>query len=78
MSQPKGLIAVRDAHQFDEAVLKAYLSEYIPDFGGSISVSQFKGGHSNPTFYISTPEKAYVVRKKPPGKLIPSAHAVDE
>ncbi len=77
MSKPKGLIAVRDAHQFDEAVLKAYLREYISDFGGPISVSQFKGGHSNPTFYISTLENAYVVRKKPPGKLIPSAHAVD-
>jgi len=77
VNKPNGLVAVRDAHRFDEAVLKAYLSRFLPDFEGPISVSQFKGGQSNPTFYISTLEKAYVLRKKPPGKLLPSAHAVD-
>jgi len=61
MSAPDGLIAVRDAHQFDEGVLKTYLSRFLPGFEGTITVSQFKGGQSNPTFHISTPEKAYVL-----------------
>ena len=77
MSKSDGLIAVRDTHRFDEEVLKTHLSGFIPGFDGPISVSQFKGGQSNPTFHISTPEKAYVLRKKPPGKLLPSAHAVE-
>ena len=77
VATPDGLVAVRDAHRFDEAILKTYLSGFLPDFDGPIAVSQFKGGQSNPTFYISTRGKAYVLRKKPPGKLLPSAHAVD-
>jgi aminoglycoside phosphotransferase (APT) family kinase protein len=77
MKLPKGLIPVREAHRFDEDVLSAYLSRYLPEFDGSLSVSQFKGGQSNPTFHIRIASKEYVLRKKPPGKLLPTAHAVD-
>ena len=46
-------------------------------FAGPITLSQFKGGQSNPTYLVETPARRYVLRRKPPGKLLPSAHAVD-
>lgn len=61
----------------DEARLTAYMSEHVAGFDGPITVKKFKGGQSNPTYLISTPAKKYVLRRKPPGKLLPSAHAVD-
>lgn len=67
----------RDAHRFDEAALLSYLEANVAGFTGPISVQQFRGGQSNPTFWIGTPERQYVLRKKPPGKLLSSAHAVD-
>ncbi len=66
-----------DAHRFDEAVLAHYLSEHINGFTGDCTVRQFRGGQSNPTFLIEADSGSYVLRKKPPGKLLPSAHAVD-
>ena len=48
-----------------------------PGFAGPLEVSQFKGGQSNPTYLLETPTRKYVLRRKPPGKLLPSAHAVD-
>jgi len=77
VNQPEDLVPVRDAHRFDENVLKSHLNGVLPDFAGPMSVLQFRGGQSNPTFHISTSDKKYVLRKKPPGKLMPSAHAVD-
>ncbi len=65
------------AHQIDESALAKYLKEHIPNFGDTCSVQQFRGGQSNPTFLIETDSGSYVLRKKPPGKLLPSAHAVD-
>ena len=59
------------------ARLEDYLREHVPGFAGPIVVSQFKGGQSNPTYLIETPLRRYVLRRKPPGKLLPSAHAVD-
>jgi aminoglycoside phosphotransferase (APT) family kinase protein len=53
------------------------LRGHIAGFSGPIDVSQFKGGQSNPTYLIETPQRRYVLRRKPPGKLLPSAHAVD-
>ena len=47
------------------------------DFAGPLTVKQFKGGQSNPTYLLETPARRYVLRRKPPGKLLPSAHAVD-
>jgi len=72
-----GTTAVRAQHRFDEAVLEAYLAARIPGFAGPMTVEQFKGGQSNPTYRIAAGDKRYVLRRKPPGKLLPSAHAVD-
>ncbi|MFQ5547758.1 MAG: phosphotransferase [Woeseia sp.] len=77
VNQCEGLMPVREIHRFDEQVLTSYLSSVLSGFAGPVSVRQFAGGQSNPTFHIGTPEKDYVLRKKPPGKLIASAHAVD-
>jgi aminoglycoside phosphotransferase (APT) family kinase protein len=63
--------------KFDVARLEAYLVAQVPGFSGPLEVRQFKGGQSNPTYYLQTPEGRYVLRRKPPGKLLPSAHAVD-
>jgi len=66
-----------DHLKFDEARLSAYLSAHIPAFAGPMTVEKFKGGQSNPTYLIKTPDRNYVLRRKPPGKLLKSAHAVD-
>jgi aminoglycoside phosphotransferase (APT) family kinase protein len=68
---------VRAAHRFDEQALESYLANVLPGFEGPLSIKQFSGGQSNPTFLLSTGDTAYVLRKKPPGNLLPSAHAVD-
>eukprot|EP01111_Echinosteliopsis_oligospora_P016949 TRINITY_DN7192_c0_g1_i1.p1 TRINITY_DN7192_c0_g1~~TRINITY_DN7192_c0_g1_i1.p1 ORF type:complete len:880 (+),score=247.80 TRINITY_DN7192_c0_g1_i1:33-2672(+) len=57
--------------------LEKYLSENIGGFKGPLQISQFAGGQSNPTFLLATPSRKYVLRKKPAGKLLPSAHAVE-
>jgi aminoglycoside phosphotransferase (APT) family kinase protein len=57
--------------------LETYLAAQIDGFAGPLSVEQFKGGQSNPTYLLTTPGAKYVLRRKPPGKLLPSAHAVD-
>jgi aminoglycoside phosphotransferase (APT) family kinase protein len=61
----------------DVARLQAFLAERLPDFAPPLTVRQFKGGQSNPTYLLETPAHRYVLRRKPPGKLLPSAHAVD-
>lgn len=71
------IIQVRQVHRFDEELLADYLRQKIEDFPANITVRQFGSGQSNPTYLISGNEKEYVLRKKPPGKLLPSAHAVD-
>jgi aminoglycoside phosphotransferase (APT) family kinase protein len=68
---------VAEPLRFDPARLEAYLAREVPGFAGPLSVRQFKGGQSNPTYLLETPARAYVLRRKPPGKLLPSAHAVD-
>ncbi len=65
------------AHRIDEARLAAYLAAEMPGFAGPLVVRQFQGGQSNPTYHLATPTGEYVLRKKPPGTLLPSAHAVD-
>ena len=72
-----GTKAVSDKLKFNEAALAEYLATQIDDFQLPLSVSQFKGGQSNPTYRLHTPNRDYVLRRKPPGKLLPSAHAVD-
>jgi aminoglycoside phosphotransferase (APT) family kinase protein len=71
------LIPVLANHRFDEAALARYLATNLPDFAGPITVRQFQGGQSNPTFVVDTAHDRYVLRKQPPGHLLPSAHAVD-
>jgi aminoglycoside phosphotransferase (APT) family kinase protein len=68
---------VAEPLRFAPARLEAYLAREVPGFAGPLSVRQFKGGQSNPTYLLETPARAYVLRRKPPGKLLPSAHAVD-
>ncbi len=77
---PVGEIAA--AHRFDVEGLGRYLREAIPDFGDGLQVWQFQGGASNPTFLLVTRGAGgealrYVLRKKPPGMLLASAHQVD-
>lgn len=72
-----GTTEVREKHRFDEARLEAYLREHVAGYQGPLQVVQFKGGQSNPTFGLIAGGKRYVLRRKPPGKLLPSAHAVD-
>ncbi|RJF88159.1 phosphotransferase family protein [Oleomonas cavernae] len=69
--------AVREAHRFDEGRLAEYLKGAVPGFAGPLTVTQFKGGQSNPTFLLATPARRYVLRKKPPGKLLASAHQIE-
>jgi len=63
--------------KFDESRLASYLEEHVPGFAGPLEVKRFKGGQSNPTYQLITPGRKYVLRRKPPGELLPSAHAVD-
>jgi len=69
--------AVRENHRFDEARLEDYLRERMPDFRGQLTVRQFVGGQSNPTFLLETAGARFVMRKKPPGTLLQSAHQVE-
>ena len=63
--------------RLDAARLASYLEQHVKGFAGPLTISQFKGGQSNPTYLLATPARRYVLRRKPPGKLLPSAHAVD-
>lgn len=67
----------RPGLEFDVEALSAYLREHLEGFDGHPVVRQFPGGQSNPTYRLATPARSYVLRRKPPGVLIPSAHAVD-
>jgi aminoglycoside phosphotransferase (APT) family kinase protein len=72
-----GTKEVAESHRFDESRLLAWMHANVAGFEGPLEVRQFKGGQSNPTYQLVTPAKKYVMRRKPPGKLLPSAHAVD-
>jgi len=65
------------ALRIDAERLVEYLATHVVGFAGPLTVKQFKGGQSNPTYLLDTPARRYVLRRKPPGKLLPSAHAVD-
>ena len=68
---------VAESHKFDEARLAEYMEAHVEGYEGPLEVRQFKGGQSNPTYQLVTPNKKYVLRRKPPGKLLKSAHMVD-
>ncbi len=72
-----GTREVADRDRFDEAALARWMGAHVEGFEGPLAVRQFKGGQSNPTYELVTPSRAYVLRRKPFGKLLPSAHAVD-
>lgn len=72
-----GTKPVDPRHAIDEAALAAWLEANVEGYAGPLEVRQFKGGQSNPTYQLVTPARRYVLRRKPPGKLLPSAHAVD-
>src|SRR5699024_12864024 len=63
--------------ELDTGALTAYLTQQVPGFAGPITAEKFDGGQSNPTFKITAASGEYVLRRQPPGKLLPSAHAVD-
>jgi aminoglycoside phosphotransferase (APT) family kinase protein len=71
------LSEVRAGFELDVARLERYLAEQVPGFRGPLSLRQFQGGQSNPTYLLDTPHRRYVLRRKPPGPLLASAHAVD-
>jgi aminoglycoside phosphotransferase (APT) family kinase protein len=75
--QFSGTRDVAEAHRFDPRRLEDYLRAHLPGFAGPLAVRQFKGGQSNPTYLLESPCGKYVMRRKPPGKLLRSAHAVD-
>ena len=79
MSEAVGteLTGIREGHEFDVGALERYLQQNVEGFKGPLTVRQFEGGQSNPTFFLKGGDVEYVMRKKPPGKLLPSAHAVD-
>ena len=72
-----GTREVDPRYRLDEAALDAWLAANVEGYAGPLTVRQFKGGQSNPTYELTTPGAAYVLRRKPPGVLLPSAHAVD-
>jgi len=79
MEAQTGTKPVAESHAFDVAALQAYLGPRLEGFEGPLTVEQFKGGQSNPTYKLITPKRAYVLRSKPgpAAKLLASAHAVD-
>ncbi|RYD92290.1 MAG: phosphotransferase family protein, partial [Sphingomonadales bacterium] len=72
-----GTTAVREGYGLDEASLARWMADNVEGFAAPLTVEQFKGGQSNPTYKLATPSRAYVLRRKPPGDLLPGAHAVD-
>jgi len=72
-----GTREVKERHRFDVARLEEHLTRHLDDFAGPLTVREFRGGQSNPTYLLESPARRYVLRRKPPGALLPSAHAVD-
>lgn len=77
--QNSGTKAVAPQHTFSLETLTGFLEERLPGFKGPLTAEQFKGGQSNPTFRLSTPDRQYVMRMKPgpASSLLPSAHAIE-
>ena len=72
-----GVKPVEERHRIDAGHLEDFLKKHLELFRGPIGIEQFKGGQSNPTYRITAGARRYALRRKPPGKLLPSAHAVD-
>jgi len=76
-SQYAGTGGVRPGQEIDVAGLERWLDSHVEGYSGPLRIEQFKGGQSNPTYKLRTPSMEYVLRRKPPGELLPGAHAVD-
>ncbi|WP_016746718.1 phosphotransferase [Rhizorhabdus wittichii] len=72
-----GTTPVRAGFAFDEAGLARWMADHVPGYEGPLTVEQFKGGQSNPTYKLVTPGRSYVLRRKPSGQLLKGAHAVE-
>ena len=72
-----GVKPVETTHRLDRHALERWLIANVRGYEGPLEILQFRGGQSNPTYKLLTPNRHYVLRKKPGGKLLPSAHAVD-
>jgi aminoglycoside phosphotransferase (APT) family kinase protein len=72
-----GTRSIRPELRFDEASLARWMSSNIEGFSGPLTIQQFNGGQSNPTYKLVTPARTYVLRRKPPGPLVKGAHAVE-
>jgi aminoglycoside phosphotransferase (APT) family kinase protein len=72
-----GTMPVPERQRFDVGALGAWLRQYLDAPPGQIEIEQFRGGQSNPTFLLRLDTRRYVLRKKPNGPLLPSAHAID-
>ncbi len=77
MTRGAGFTPVRQGFELDRTRLEAWLAVNVEGFAGPLTIDQFSGGQSNPTFRLSTPKARYVLRRKPIGKLLQGAHAVD-
>ena len=72
-----GTTDVPERDRLDEVKLAQWMDANVEGFSGPLTLSKFKGGQSNPTYKVDTPSQSYVLRRKPFGPLLPSAHAVD-
>lgn len=77
LQTPPDTVPVRDAHKFETTKLEEYLKKQIESFDRLVSIRQFEGGQSNPTFIIESTGNQFVLRKKPPGELLASAHQIE-
>jgi aminoglycoside phosphotransferase (APT) family kinase protein len=72
-----GTSPVRVSYRLDEASLTRWMETNVEDFSGPLTVEEFKGGQSNPTYKLITPNRSYVLRRKPTGPILKGAHAVE-
>src|SRR5258705_10405098 len=80
MSDPilsTGTSEVRLAHRFDEQKLSEWMRVNVDGFTGPLKEEQFRGGQSNPTYRLFTPGRSYVLRRKPPGDILPGADTIE-
>lgn len=72
-----GTAPVREGFAFDVDALSRWMAEHVASFAGPLTVEQFRGGQSNPTYKLTTPDRCYVLRRRPPGPTLKGAHAVE-
>jgi aminoglycoside phosphotransferase (APT) family kinase protein len=76
-SQFAGTEAMRPGQEIDAEKMSEWLEAHVSGYAGPLSIEQFKGGQSNPTYKLRTPERDYVLRRKPSGTLLKGAHAIE-